>query len=211
MFKLPELPYAYDALEPVVSAETMEFHHDKHHAKYVATTNELLSKAREAPPDLESIVRRAGQSNDQIKLYDNAAQAWNHTFFWQCMSPEASAPRGELAGAIERTFGDPAKLNELFVKEGNGHFGSGWVWLAAQGLDLKIFATHDADDTLTRQSMTPLLVCDLWEHAYYLDHQNDREGFLPGWIDSLANWDFAAGQFEAAQGRRAPWRHPGPQ
>ncbi|HUZ11237.1 MAG TPA: superoxide dismutase [Caulobacteraceae bacterium] len=210
MFKLPDLPYDYDALEPVISAETMEFHHDKHHGKYVETTNKLLLEAGERPAALESVVKGAETSPEKIKLFDNAAQAWNHAFFWQCMSADGSGPTGELADAIGRSFGEPARLKEEFVREGSGHFGSGWVWLAAQNLDLKIFATHDADDPLTRQGMVPLLVCDLWEHAYYLDHQNDREGFLAGWFDNLANWDFAAEQFQAAQGRRAPWRHPAP-
>jgi Fe-Mn family superoxide dismutase len=210
MFKLPDLPYDYDALQPVISAETMEFHHDKHQGKYMETTNALLKAAGESPPDLETVVRQAARAPDRTKLFNNAAQAWNHTFFWQCMSPNRTRPGGELANALERSFGPPAKLRELFVREGTDHFGSGWVWLAAQGGELKIRSTHDADDTLTREGMTPLLTCDLWEHAYYLDHQNDRQGFLAAWFDELANWDFAGRQFDAAQGRGTPWRHPGP-
>ena len=110
MFKLPDLPYAYDALEPVVSSETMKYHHDKHHAKYVETTNSLLAAARETPSDLESVVRWAKQVPDQVRLFDNAAQAWNHSFFWTCMSPDRSAPEGELARAIERAFGGVDQL-----------------------------------------------------------------------------------------------------
>jgi len=210
MFKLPDLPYPYDSLEPVVSAQTMKFHHDKHHAKYVETTNKLLESAAETPTDLESLVRRSGQAPEKVKLYDNAAQAWNHAFFWNCMTPDRAEPGGELAAAIERTFGDLVGLKKSFVDQGAGHFGSGWVWLTAKGPELSVFSTHDAEDPLTRQGATPLLVCDLWEHAYYLDHQNDREAFLDGWFDELANWEFAAEQYDAAQGLGPVWRHPGP-
>lgn len=210
MFQLPRLPYGYDALEPVVSAETMKFHHDKHHGKYVETTNRLPIDASETPRDLETIVRRAGEEPERIKLFDNAAQAWNHTFFWTCMSPGEDSPSGALASAVERSFGSLANLRRTFVDEGVSHFGSGWVWLAAQARALKVFSTHDADDALTRQGMVPLLVCDLWEHAYYLDHHNDRAGYLTAWFDNLANWDFAADQFQAAQGMKTAWRHPLP-
>src|SRR5882672_6384984 len=172
MFKLPDLPYAYDALEPVISAETMGFHHDKHHAHYVETLNELLKEADEAPADLERVVRKTAPEPQKVKLFDNAAQTWNHTFFWTCMSPQASRPEGELALAIDRSFGGTRKLKELFVREGAAHFGSGWVWLAADKAALKVLTTHDADDALTHDSMIPLFTCDLWEHAYYLDYQN---------------------------------------
>lgn len=210
MFQLPELPYDYDSLEPVVSAETMKFHHDKHHGKYVENTNRLLDEAAESPRDLESVVRRTDQKPERIKLFDNAAQAWNHTFFWTCMSPAKGGPQGALASAIERSFGTLTNLKQAFVGEGVGHFGSGWVWLAAQARTLKVFSTHDADDALTQMGTVPLLVCDLWEHAYYLDHQNDRAGYLSAWFDNLANWDFAADQFLAAQGMKTAWRHPLP-
>lgn len=210
MFRLPELPYDYDALEPVVSAETMRFHHDRHHGKYVETTNKLLLEADEAPRDLESVVRRADQTPQLDKLFENAAQAWNHTFFWTCMSPTKSSLQGALASAVERCFGNPTKLKRDFVDEGVSHFGSGWVWLAAQARTLKVFSTHDAEDSLTHMGMVPLLVCDLWEHAYYLDHHNDRAGYLSAWFDTLPNWDFAADQYRAAQGMKSAWRHPLP-
>ncbi len=210
MFKLPDLPFAYDALEPVISAETMGFHHDKHHAKYVETLNKLLDEAAQAPTDLEGVVLKTEHAPEKVKLFDNAAQAWNHAFFWTCMSPEPSRPDDELASAIESAFGGTEKLKALFVKEGAGHFGSGWVWLAADGAALKLMTTHDADDALTHAHMTPLLTCDLWEHAYYLDYQNERESFLEAWFDALPNWRFASAQYAAATGNGTSWRHPKP-
>jgi len=211
MFALPDLPYSYDALAPTISGQTLHFHHDKHHGTYVKTLNELLEKAGKPLQPLEDIVREASKAGDR-KLFNNAAQAWNHTFFWNVMSPKQVAPSGELEAAIRNAFGDLAQLKAAFVKEGAEHFGSGWVWLAADsGNGLTIRSTHDADDTLTKDGLTPLIVCDLWEHAYYLDHQNNRKGFLEAWFDALPNWEFAGWQLAAAQGRGEPWRHPAPQ
>ena len=208
MFALPDLPYAYDALEPVISERTLHFHHDKHHATYVKTLNELLDAAGKSPKTLEGVIRDASRSGDK-KLFNNAAQAWNHSFFWAAMSAQPQKPTDALASAIDAAFGDLARLKKAFVTEGAGHFGSGWVWLAADRRGgLTIRATHDADDTLTHPDLTPLLVCDLWEHAYYLDHQNDRKGFLEAWFDALPHWEFAGFQYAAAQGRGEPWRHP---
>jgi len=210
MFALPELPYAYDALQPVMSDRTLHFHHDKHHAAYVKTLNDLLQAAGKSPSSLESVILEASKSVDR-KLFNNAAQAWNHSFFWASMSERRERPAGELAGAINGAFGDLGGLAKAFVEEGVGHFGSGWVWLTAErGGGLKLRTTHDADDTLTQGETTPLLVCDLWEHAYYLDHQNDRKAFLAAWFDALPNWAFAAAQYAAAQGHGRPWRHPAP-
>jgi Fe-Mn family superoxide dismutase len=203
MFRLPELPYAYDALAPTISSRTLHFHHDKHHKTYVETLNTLLDEAGEAPADLESVI--AGASG---KLFNNAAQAWNHAFFWNAMSPERQSPQGELSGALERAFGSLEKLKEAFVKEGAGHFASGWVWLVAEGRNLKIVSTHDAGDKAIVTALTPLLVCDLWEHAYYLDYQNDRKAYLEAWFDTLPNWAFAAQQWAAAQGEGRAWRYP---
>ena len=208
MFSLPDLPYPYNALEPVISDRTLHFHHDKHHATYVKTLNELLKKAGRSPATLEEVIRAASKVGDK-KLFNNAAQAWNHSFFWLAMSPEREQPEDGLDAAIKASFGDLAALKTAFVTEGAGHFGSGWVWLVADKAGvLKIRSTHDADDTLTQESLTPLLVCDLWEHAYYLDHQNDRKAFLEAWFDALPHWSFASFQLEAAKGNREPWRHP---
>jgi Fe-Mn family superoxide dismutase len=212
MFSLPKLPYAYDALAPVISERTMQFHHDKHHATYIKTLNELLEKAGKSPKSLEDVVRDSAGKADDRKLFNNAAQAWNHTFFWSAMSPKKLQPSGDLAGAVDKAFGGLAGLKKQFVTEGSAHFGSGWAWLAAdKGGALKVLTTHDADDSLTKADLTPLLVCDLWEHAYYLDYQNDRKTFLETWFDALPNWEFAGYQFAAARGRGEAWRHPGPQ
>jgi Fe-Mn family superoxide dismutase len=127
------------------------------------------------------------------------------------MTPNAEPPPAELAAAINGAFGDLKGLKQKFVEEGAAHFGSGWVWLAADRAGkLEVRSTHDADDTLTKESLTPLIVCDLWEHAYYLDHQNDRKGFLEAWFDALPNWSFAASQFAAARGQVEAWRYPAP-
>ncbi len=210
MFELPPLPYDHAALEPVIGRATMHLHHGKHHQKYVDTTNKLLAEKGEQPASLEDVIRGAAGKPEARKLFNNAAQAWNHTFFWTCMSPKAQAPTDGLAEAIDRHFGGLAELKAKFVELGAAHFGSGWVWLAAEGDKLKVLDTHDGDDLLTHQGLTPLLVCDLWEHAYYLDHKNDREAFLKAWFDALPNWAFAGEQYAAAQGAGEIWRHPEP-
>jgi len=207
MFVLPDLPYAYDALTPVISAATMHVHHDKHHAKYVDTLNQLLKDAGAQPQSLEAVIREAAETG-KAKLFNNAAQAWNHSFFWLSMTPSAKPLGGDLAAAIERTFGGLEKLKSLFVAEGAGHFGSGWVWLAASGDKLQVLSTHDGENLLTRDGLVPLLVCDVWEHAYYLDHKQDRQGYLDAWFDRLADWSFAGKQFAAARGQAEPWRYP---
>ena len=201
MFILPALPYDYDALEPTVSAETLQFHHDKHHKAYVDTTNKLVAEMGGQPKALEDVVR-----SSHGKLFNNAAQAWNHAFFWECMTPEAARAGGELDDAIRRAFGDLAGLKAKFVEEGATHFASGWAWLIAdEGGSLRVISTHDADTPIARGAAAPILVCDVWEHAYYLDHKQDRKGFLERWFDTVANWEFAADQFAAAQGRHEPW------
>ena len=198
MIELCKLPYDYAALEPVISAQTMQIHHEKHHAAYVKKANDLAAKAGMEDLSVEDLVRTS-KERGEAKLYNNAAQVWNHGFFWQSMTGDSLKPVGELAAAIAASFGELALLKAKFVEEGVAHFGSGWVWLVASGGQLKVMSTHDADDLLDRPDEMPLLVCDLWEHAYYLDHQNDREGFLKQWVDGLANWQFAATQLAAAQ------------
>lgn len=202
---LPELPYAYEALEPTVSANTLHFHHDKHHAAYVTALNGLLNGDDKG--SLEEVIKTAAPG----KVFNNAAQAWNHAFFWDAMSPEKTAPGAELAAAINEAFGDLAALKTAFVTEGVGHFASGWVWLVAEGGKLKVISTHDAATTVTEAGVTPLLVCDVWEHAYYLDHQNNRKGFLETWFDTLANWTLADSQFAASKGAGEVWVYPAPQ
>ncbi len=210
MFKLPDLAYDHAALEPVISKATMHLHHDKHHKRYVDVTNQILEEKGQKPASLEDVVRETAGKADAKKLFNNAAQSWNHAFFWVCMTPTKQAPGGDLAKAIDRDFGSLEKLKEEFVKAGVGHFGSGWVWLAAEGDTLKIIDTHDGEDLLPNKGLTPLIVCDLWEHAYYLDHKNDREAFLKAWFDALANWAFAADQYAAARGTGEAWSYPLP-
>ena len=211
MFTLPNLPYAYDALSPTMSDKTLHHHHDKHHAKYVDTTNALLKdKAEYATSSLEDVIAQAREAKD-VKLFNNAAQAWNHGFFWECMAPGGQKPEGDLAKAIDEAFGGMDGLKTTLVTEGVGHFASGWAWLVSDGGQLKVISTHDAETVADRDGVVPLLVVDVWEHAYYLDYQQDREGFLKGWFDSLANWTFAAGQFEAAKrGGQGGYRYPAP-
>ena len=205
MYKLPDLPYAYDALEPTISANTLHFHHDKHHAAYVNTLNTLLNGDDKG--SLEEVIRTAGPG----KVFNNAAQAWNHAFFWDGMSPTKTAPDADLAAAIDATFGGVAQLKEKFVAEGVGHFGSGWVWLASdKNGELSIISTHDADSTVPH-GLTALLVCDVWEHAYYLDHQNNRKGFLEAWFDALPNWTLADSQYAAAKSGAQGWAYPAPE
>ena len=209
MFVLPKLPYPYAALEPILSADTLHTHHDKHHRTYVEKTNELAAKAGLESRILEDVVREAHAKGDK-KLFNNAAQAWNHAFFWACMTPQKAQPSAKLSGAITQAFGEVDAFKDAFVKEGVAHFGSGWVWLVTGSEGLKVISTHDADDTLIRDGLYPLLVCDLWEHAYYLDHKNDREGFLTKWVDSVANWAFAEQQLAASEGVGEGFHYPQP-
>lgn len=203
MITLPELPYAYDALSPTISADTMHTHHDKHHAKYVEVANKLVADNGLAGRSLEEVIAEA-ETRGLTKLFNNAAQAWNHAFFWDCMTPARRDPRGELLAAIEQAFGGLAGLKEKFVDEGVNHFASGWAWLAADGAELVVLSTHDGG-TLAHDKRTPLLVCDVWEHAYYLDYKQDRKAFVERWFDNVANWAFAEAQYAAAQGRHEPW------
>lgn len=209
MYELPPLPYDYDALEPAISSETLHFHHDKHHKAYVDKTNTMAAEAGLDGRPLEDVVREAKKRGAQ-GLFNNAAQAWNHAFFWQSMTADPSAPTGDLLEKINQAFGGLEKFKEAFAKEGAGHFASGWVWLVTGSDGLKVISTHDADDTLVHEGAFPLLVCDLWEHAYYLDYQNDRAGFLKKWLDEVANWTFAAAQLAAADGQGQGFRYPAP-
>jgi Fe-Mn family superoxide dismutase len=214
MYVLPKLPYDYAALEPTLSADTLHTHHDKHHKAYVEKTNDLAGKAGLDGRALEDVVREAQRKAD-LKLFHNAAQAWNHAFFWECMTARGGKPDGDLKAAIEKAFGSFDDFKEKFVTEGVDHFGSGWVWLVTGSEGLKVISTHDADDTLIKDGLFPLLVCDLWEHAYYLDYKNDRKGFLKAWLDEVANFDFAARQLAASDGQSAAkggdgFRYPAP-
>lgn len=209
VFELPALPYGVGDLEPVLSAETLQIHHGKHHARYVETLNRLLSEENFSAHSLEEIIRIAHGSRAH-SLFNNAAQAWNHSFFWESMNPSVSTPSGQLAGAIASAFGNVASLQQRFITEGSGHFGSGWVWLVARGDGLEVLSTHDAGTPLLQDGITPLLACDVWEHAYYIDYRQDRANWLAAWWDKLANWQFAERQYRAARGQGELWHYPAP-
>jgi len=190
-FTLPDLPYAKDALEPHISAETLEYHYGKHHKTYVDKLNGLVEGTENADKPLEEIIR-----NSSGGLFNNAAQVWNHTFYWNCMSPDGGGePSGKLAEAIERDFGSVDQLKEKFNETAVGNFASGWTWLV-QNTDgsLALVNTDDAETPLTGDAR-PLLTCDVWEHAYYIDYRNARPKYLDAFWH-LVNWDFVASQMK---------------
>ena len=186
---LPPLPYARDALAPHISAETLDFHYGKHHQAYVNNLNGLIAGTEFATASLEEIVCRSNGP-----LFNNAAQVWNHGFYWMSLSDNGGKPSDELAQAIEAAFGSQDKLIEQLVDKGTNHFASGWVWLVTEKGKLAVEDSHDAE-TLADQGKHPLLVLDVWEHAYYVDYRNARPKFVETFLASLANWDFAAKNF----------------
>ena len=186
-FELPPLPYPKDALAPHMSAETFDYHHGKHHAAYVAKLNELTQGKPEANKSLEEIIR-----SSEGGLFNQAAQVWNHTFFWSCMKPGGGGePKGDLADAIKRDFGSYDKFKEAFTAAAMGRFGSGWGWLVLDKGKLAITSTANAETPLTTGAK-PLLTIDVWEHAYYIDYRNARPKFIEVFLQHLVNWDFAA-------------------
>lgn len=206
MIILPPLPYPSDALVPVLSETTLQIHHGKHHKGYVDKANALRARAGLANTGVEALIATAAAASDR-ELFNNLAQAWNHAFFWNSMSPHPVRPTERLREAIRAAFGSPEGLRRAFIEEGVRHLGSGWIWLTVQDGRLALFSTHDADTVVTR-NVTPLLACDVWEHAYYLDHRNDRAAYLALWWDGLANWDFAQRQFDAEAAGSGAWTYP---
>ncbi len=191
--ELPPLPYADDALAPHISERTMSFHYGKHHAAYVKNLNGLIEGTDQADAALEDIIRNAGPGG----LFNNAAQVWNHTFYWKSMAPDGGGdPSGDLAAAIESSFGSVDSFKEQFKADAVGNFGSGWTWLVREGDGLAITKTDDADTPLAH-GQTALLTIDVWEHAYYLDYQNARPAYVDTFIEKLLNWEFAAANFAA--------------
>ena len=190
-FKLPALPYAANALEPVISSTTISFHHGKHHAGYIDKLNELVAGTPYEGMSLEEVVKRSAKSEKDKAIFNNAGQAWNHDFYWRSMSPKAGEPSGKLKDALNASFGSVKEFKEAFTKAAVAQFGSGWAWLV-KGKDgkLKITTTSNADTPIAHGE-TPLLTADVWEHAYYLDYQNRRPDHLKAWLDKLANWSFA--------------------
>ena len=184
-FDLPPLPYAEDALAPVISAETLELHHGKHHKKYIDTMNQLLEKEHVQGTTLEDVVR-----SSKGKLFNNAAQAWNHDFYWKSLSPKSAAPSGALKQRLERDFGSYEKFVEKFAAAAIGQFGSGWAWLIEKNGKLEVVATSNADTPMA-QGERCLLTLDVWEHAYYVDYRNQREKYVQAVIEKRLNWEFA--------------------
>ncbi len=193
---LPALPYPENALEPVISVRTMSIHYGKHHKAYVDNLNKLIAVSELTSMPLEEIIRVTTNSKDKDgpAIFNNAAQVWNHTFFWNSMKPQGGGkPTGAMLTAIEASFGDYEKFRQSFLDAAMGQFGSGWVWLVVDKGGLKIIKTSNAD-TPVAHGQKALITCDVWEHAYYLDYQNRRKDFVAAFLDHLVNWDFAATQ-----------------
>ena len=187
---LPDLPYPKNALEPHISARTLEFHHDKHHKAYVDNANKLIEGTDLAQLDLEAIIKKVAGDASKAGVFNNAAQVWNHSFYWNCMKPGGGgAPTGDIAQKINADFGSYEKFVEEFKNAGVTQFGSGWAWLVLADGKLKIVKTPNAENPMV-QGMKPLLVVDVWEHAYYLDFQNRRPDYLTTFVDKLISWDF---------------------
>ena len=192
MFTLPPLPYAENALEPVISANTMSFHYGKHHKTYVDNLNNLVKGTDFENATLEKIINETAGKADKAALFNNAAQIWNHTFYWHSMKPKGGGkPTGKLATMIDSSFGGFDAFRKELATTTVSQFGSGWGWLVVDGGALKVVKTSNAEVPFTK-GQKPLLTIDVWEHAYYLDQQNKRAAYVDAVIDNLLNWDFAA-------------------
>ena len=201
-FELPNLPFPKDALAPHMSAETLEIHHGKHHRAYVTKTNDLAAKAGFGDKSLVDLVRVAKETGD-TKLFNNSAQLWNHSFFWQCLAPPTGqAPAGELADRISQDFGSVDALLEQLATQSAEHFSNGWGWLVLDGDTLRVTSLHDADTPLVH-GLTPLFTLDVWEHAYYIDYRNERPKFASAVLTNIVNWDFVASNLDGKGAERA--------
>lgn len=196
-FQLPDLPYQKSALEPHLSKATLEVHHDKHHNKYVNTLNELIEGSEFEGKTLVEILHATVKDSSKAKLFNQAAQVWNHTFYWNSMKPAGGGyPGGKLSEAIEKDFGSFTTLTDEFKQAAATQFGSGWAWLSVDGNGkLQVEKTSNAD-TPVAHGRKPLLTIDVWEHAYYLDYQNRRPDYIQTFLDHLVNWEFAEKNFE---------------
>ena len=189
---IPTLPYAENALEPYISARTIGFHYGKHHKGYIDNLNKLIANTEFADLSLEKIVTATAGKSDKTAIFNNAAQSWNHAFYWQCLKPNGGGePSAALKKQIETSFGSLEACKKELTTASLTQFGSGWAWLVRDGQKLKVIKTANADTSLER-GMKPLLVIDVWEHAYYLDYQNRRADYVAAVLDKLINWDFAA-------------------
>lgn len=191
---LPELPFAGDALEPLISARTLSFHHGKHHNTYVTNLNKLIEGTELAGESLESIIIKSANDANKAGIFNNAAQVWNHTFYWQSMKPGGGGlPTGAIAAKIQSDFGNYEAFVEQLKTAALGQFGSGWAWLVVKDGKLEITKTSNADTPIAH-GLKPLLTIDVWEHAYYLDYQNGRGNYIDTFISSLINWEFVNAQ-----------------
>jgi Fe-Mn family superoxide dismutase len=189
-FRLPDLPYPKDALGEFMSAETLEFHHGKHHKAYVDKTNEMVGEQGLEGASLVKVIRAAKEKGDS-GLFNNSAQAWNHSFFWQCLAPpQGQRPTGQLAEMIDDAFGSTGALIAKLKEEAVGHFASGWAWLVLDGGTLEVTSLHDADTPVAHDGMKPLLTLDVWEHAYYIDYRNARPEFAEKVLGNIVDWEF---------------------
>jgi Fe-Mn family superoxide dismutase len=189
-FGVPPLPYAEDALAPVISARTVSFHYGKHHLGYLYILNDLVQNTPYEKMSLEEIIKATAAAPGQAAIFNNAAQVWNHTFYWNGMKPAGGRkPGGEIGKRIDKDFGSYENLRKEFVSAALGQFGSGWAWLATDGKMMKVLKTPNAENPIT-QGLKPLLTIDVWEHAYYLDYQNRRKDFVEASLDKLVNWAF---------------------
>ncbi len=195
-FELPNLPFPGDALEPYMSARTLEFHHGKHHRTYVTNLNNLIKDTDLSAEGLENIIIATAGDASKAGIFNNAAQTWNHTFFWSCLTPNGGGalPEGAFKDAVVKTFGSEEKFKEEFKAAAVSQFGSGWAWLVLEKGELKITKTANADTPLAHGQI-PLMTLDVWEHAYYLDYQNRRPDFAQTFLDNLANWSFIAARY----------------
>ena len=200
-FSLPELPYPAEALEPYISADTLGYHHGKHHAAYVDKLNGLLADSPLADRTLEEVIIEVKDDPKRAAIFNNAAQAWNHAFYWKCMTPKGGGrPTGEIGKRIDAEFRGFENFRSQFAAAASGQFGSGWAWLVLDHGQLRITATSNAL-TPVAQGHHALLTCDVWEHAYYLDYQNRRVDYVEVFLENLVNWRFVEEQLKAAESR----------
>ena len=205
MIVLPPLPYADDALEPHISSETLKVHYGKHHKTYVEKLNAAIKDTNYAGLSLNEIVKLADNQGD-TDIFNNAAQAWNHGFYWHCLSADKTkGMSAQLTEAVEKTFGSAKELVTAIEDMGTKHFGSGWVWLVSDKGKLEVVSGHDAETPISmNKNMLPLFTLDLWEHAYYLDRKNDKSAYLRATLDNLINWDFVNSNFSSSM----VWEYP---
>lgn len=199
-FTLPELPFAKNALEPHMSSRTFDFHYGKHHAGYVKKLNAGIDGTKFADMSLVDIIRATAKGGENTGVFNNAAQTWNHTFFWNSMSPNGGGePTGALADKIQASFGSLDNFKDKFADAAASQFGSGWAWLVENNGQLEIWTTSNAKTPITEDGVKPLITLDVWEHAYYLDYQNGRPDFIRAFLDHLINWEFASSNLAVAE------------